>query len=59
VDPSANVSVKQALKTRGDDADKVIIKELTQMEAEGLGGCEGTRHVSCRESRCDTLLHFP
>jgi hypothetical protein len=32
VDPSANVSVKQALKTRGDDADKVIIKELTQMD---------------------------
>jgi hypothetical protein len=24
--------VKQALKTRGDDADKVIIKELTQID---------------------------
>jgi hypothetical protein len=32
VDPSANVSAKQALKTRGDDADKVIIKELMQMD---------------------------
>jgi Reverse transcriptase (RNA-dependent DNA polymerase)/Zinc knuckle len=32
VDPSANVSVKQALKTRGAEAEQVIIKELTQME---------------------------
>lgn len=32
MDPSANVSVKQALRCeiRGDDAEKVIIKELTQ-----------------------------
>lgn len=32
VDPSANVSVKQALRTRGDDAERVIVKELTQMD---------------------------
>jgi hypothetical protein len=31
-DPSANVSVRQALKTRGDDAVRVIIKELTQID---------------------------
>jgi hypothetical protein len=31
VDPSANISVRQALRTRGDDAERVIIKELTQM----------------------------
>jgi hypothetical protein len=36
VDPSANVSVKQALRTRGDDAEKVIIKELTQMDVLGV-----------------------
>ena len=30
-DPSSNVSVKQALRTRSDDAETVIIKELTQM----------------------------
>jgi hypothetical protein len=36
VDPSANVSVKEALRTRGDDAEKVIIKELTQMDVLGV-----------------------
>jgi hypothetical protein len=36
VDPSANVSVKQALRTRGDDAEKVIIKVLTQMDVLGV-----------------------
>jgi hypothetical protein len=36
VDPSANVSVKQAIRTRGDDAEKVIIKELTQMDVLGV-----------------------
>ena len=32
VDPSANVSVRQALQTRGDEAERVIVKELNQME---------------------------
>jgi hypothetical protein len=41
VDPSANVSVRQALRTRGDDAERVIIKELTQMDV--LGVWEGVR----------------
>jgi Reverse transcriptase (RNA-dependent DNA polymerase) len=41
VDPSANVSVRQALRTRGDDAEKVIIKELTQMDV--LDVWEGVR----------------
>jgi hypothetical protein len=36
VDPSANVSVKQALRIRGDDAEKVIIKELIQMDVLGV-----------------------
>jgi Reverse transcriptase (RNA-dependent DNA polymerase) len=33
VDPSANVSVRQALRTRGAEAEAVIMKELTQMDA--------------------------
>jgi hypothetical protein len=41
VDPSANVSVRQALRTRGDDAERVIIKELTQMDV--LEVWEGVR----------------
>jgi hypothetical protein len=32
VDPSANVSVRQALQTRGVEAETVILKELKQME---------------------------
>ena len=31
MDPSANVSVREALRTRGDDARLVINKELQQM----------------------------
>ena len=31
-DPSSNVSVKTALRTRGEDAERVIVKELTQMD---------------------------
>jgi Reverse transcriptase (RNA-dependent DNA polymerase) len=41
VDPSANVSVRQALRARGDDAEEVIIKELTQMDV--LDVWEGVR----------------
>jgi Reverse transcriptase (RNA-dependent DNA polymerase) len=46
VDPSANVSVKQALRTRGDDAEKVIIKELTQMDV--LGVSEAVKTVNMK-----------
>jgi hypothetical protein len=46
VDPSANISVKQALRTRGEDAEKVIIKELTQMDV--LGVWEAVKTVNMK-----------
>jgi hypothetical protein len=55
VDPSANVSVKQALKTRGDDADKVIIKELTQMDVLKVWEAVKAQDMSAAESpRCSS-----
>jgi Reverse transcriptase (RNA-dependent DNA polymerase) len=45
VDPS----VKQALKTRGDNADKVIIKELTQMDVLQLWGAVKAQDMSAEE----------
>jgi hypothetical protein len=54
VDPSANVSVRQALKTRGEDAERDIIKELTQMDV-----LDNREPATCGENGGDPLLYVP
>jgi hypothetical protein len=49
LDPSANVSVSQALRTRGNNAERVIIKELTQMDVLGVWQGMRTQHLGAAQ----------
>ena len=49
IELSANVSVKQALKTRGVEAESVIMKELTQMDVRKVWEAISTEGLSATE----------